>query len=56
MFFDAPAKNDRLVTSWSLGTSITLAVAALLVITVVAQLILNLASPAAQSLLTSLPK
>jgi NADH-quinone oxidoreductase subunit N len=56
MFFDAPAKNDRLVTSWSLGTSIALSVAALLVITVVAQPILQWATPAAQSLLTFLPK
>ena len=54
MFFDAPPKQDRLVTSPSLGTAITLATAALLVITVVVQAILNAASPAASSLLAFL--
>jgi NADH-quinone oxidoreductase subunit N len=52
MFFDAPPKPDRLMTPFSLGTAITLAAAALIVLTVVAQLILNGADPAASSLLT----
>jgi NADH-quinone oxidoreductase subunit N len=47
MFFDAPAKADRLVTPPSLGIAITLATAALLVLFFVAQVVLNLATPAA---------
>lgn len=50
MYFDAPLKNDRLATPLSLGTSITFASAALIVITFAAQLVLNAASPAASSL------
>src|SRR5690242_21623659 len=47
MFFDAPAKADRLVTPPSLGTAITLTSAALLVLFFVAQVFLDLATPAA---------
>ncbi len=47
MFFDAPAKSDRLVTPPSLGVAITLSTAALLVLFFVASIILNLATPAA---------
>jgi NADH-quinone oxidoreductase subunit N len=47
MFFDAPAKADRLVTPPSLGVVITLTTAALLVLFFVAQVILNIATPAA---------
>jgi NADH-quinone oxidoreductase subunit N len=47
MFFDAPAKADRLVTPPSLGTAITLTSAALLVLFFVAQIFLDLATPAA---------
>lgn len=54
MYFDAPAKNDRLVTPMSLTTSITLATAALIVLTFAAQVILNAAGPAANTLLASL--
>jgi NADH-quinone oxidoreductase subunit N len=46
MFFDAPAKADRLVTPPSLGTAITLTSAALLVLFFVAQIFLDLATPA----------
>ncbi|QBD79204.1 NADH-quinone oxidoreductase subunit N [Ktedonosporobacter rubrisoli] len=56
MFFDAPVKNERLVTPLGLGTAITLATAALLVITVVAQLVLQAAMPAAASLMVFLGK
>ncbi len=56
MFFDAPRKADRLVTPMSLGTAITLTSAALLVITVAVQFVLNAAGPAALSLLALLPK
>src|SRR5579875_1906302 len=54
MYFDAPPKNDRLVAPAGLMTSITLTTAALLVITVAAQAILNASTPAASSLLTFL--
>jgi NADH-quinone oxidoreductase subunit N len=54
MFFDAPKKNDRLVTPLGLGASITLAAVALLVITVAAQFVLNVATPAAASLMVFL--
>ncbi len=47
MFFDAPAKADRLVTPPSLGTAIVLTSAALLVLFFVAQVFLDLATPAA---------
>jgi NADH-quinone oxidoreductase subunit N len=56
MFFDAPAKNTRLVTPLSLSTSITLAVAALLVLTVAVQFVLNAANPAAMSLFLAFVK
>lgn len=54
MFFDEPQKESRLLTSMSLGASITLASAALLVLTVVVQLVLNAANPAAFSLFAAL--
>src|SRR5579859_734349 len=54
MFFDAPAKEDRLVTSFGPGAAIALASAALLVLFVVVPVILDIASPAAGSLLASL--
>jgi NADH-quinone oxidoreductase subunit N len=52
MYFDEPVKNDRLVTPISLGTSITLAAAALILITFFAQFIIDAAAPAATQLLT----
>jgi NADH-quinone oxidoreductase subunit N len=52
MYFDAPLKNDRLVTPISLGTSITLAAAALIVLTFGAQFVINAAAPAATHLLS----
>jgi NADH-quinone oxidoreductase subunit N len=54
MYFDAPLKEDHLVTPLSLSTSITLTTAALIVITFAAQLVLGAASPAAGSLLAFL--
>ncbi|GHO87245.1 NADH-quinone oxidoreductase subunit N [Dictyobacter formicarum] len=54
MFFDEPQKEGRLVTSMSLATSITLASAALLVLTVIVQLVINAANPAAFNLFASL--
>ncbi|GER87018.1 NADH-quinone oxidoreductase subunit N [Dictyobacter vulcani] len=54
MFFDEPQKEGRLVTSMSLATSITLASASLLVLTVIVQLVLNAANPAAFHLFASL--
>ena len=54
MFFDAPAKEDHLTTPIGLGASITLATAALLVLTVAVQFVLTAASPAASSLLAFL--
>lgn len=56
MFFDAPAKEGRLVPSLSLSTSIVLASAAVLVLFLIVQVILNFADPAAGSLLTNLGK
>jgi NADH-quinone oxidoreductase subunit N len=47
MFFDAPAKADRLVTPPSLATAVALTSAALLVLFFVAQIFLDLATPAA---------
>ncbi|TMC20397.1 MAG: NADH-quinone oxidoreductase subunit N, partial [Chloroflexi bacterium] len=46
MFFDEPLKKDRLVTKFGLATSLTLSVAALLILTVVAQVVLDAATPA----------
>ncbi|GCE25647.1 NADH-quinone oxidoreductase subunit N [Dictyobacter alpinus] len=54
MFFDEPQREGRLVTSMGLATSITLASAALLVLTVIVQLVLNAANPAAFNLFASL--
>src|SRR5438105_6913854 len=54
MFFEAPLKPDHLTMPVGLSSSITLATAALIVITFVAQLVLAAASPAANSLLAFL--
>ena len=54
MYFDAPLKLDRLKMPIGLATSITLAAAALVVLTVAAQFIINAATPAASSLLAFL--
>src|SRR6266704_2879969 len=54
MYFDAPLKEDHLGTPLGLASSITLTTAALLVIFFVAQLLLAVASPAANSLLAFL--
>src|SRR5437868_8768644 len=54
MYFDAPLKEDHLVTPLGLSTSIALTTAALMVITFAAQLVLGAASPAAGSLLAFL--
>ncbi len=54
MYFDAPLKEDHLGTPHGLASSITLTTAALLVIFFVAQLLLAVASPAANSLLAFL--
>ncbi len=54
MYFDAPLKQDHLATPLSLGTSITFAAAALVILTVAAQFIINAATPAASSLLAFL--
>jgi NADH-quinone oxidoreductase subunit N len=56
MFFDAPLKEDRLVASPGVGTSLTLAAAGLIVLFFVVQVILAAAYPAATSLLASLVK
>jgi NADH-quinone oxidoreductase subunit N len=56
MFFDEPVKQDHLVMPVSVGTSITLSTAGLIVIFFVVQLILNAANPAAFSLLASIVK
>ncbi len=54
MYFDAPLKQDRLRTPLGLGTSITFAAAALVILTVAAQFVINAANPAASSLLAFL--
>ena len=54
MFFDEPSKADHLVTPFELKTSLVFATAALVVLTVIAQLVLNIATPAAGSLLAFL--
>ncbi len=54
MYFDAPLKLDRLKMPIGLSTSITFAAAALVVLTVAAQFIINAATPAASSLLAFL--
>ena len=50
MFFDEPKKADHLVTPFELKTSLVFATAALVVLTVIAQLVLNVVTPAAGSL------
>ncbi len=54
MFFDAPVKQDHLTTPMTLNVSIALMTAALIVITFAAQLVMNIASPAALGLLAFL--
>jgi NADH-quinone oxidoreductase subunit N len=54
MYFDAPLKDERVVTPIGLTSSITLMTAALVVITLAAQLVLAATSPAANSLLAFL--
>jgi NADH-quinone oxidoreductase subunit N len=54
MYFDAPLKDERVVTPIGLTSSIALMTAALIVITLAAQLVLAVASPAANSLLAFL--
>ena len=54
MYFDAPIKEEHLTTPVGLSFSIAVTTAALIVITFAAQVILALASPAANSLLTFL--
>lgn len=53
MYFEAPLKEDRLSTPLGLGSSITLATAALIVLTFAASVILAATDPAAVSLLTA---
>src|SRR5712692_7665447 len=54
MYFDAPLKDDHLTAPLGLTLSITLTTTALIVITFAAQLVLYVASPAANSLLAFL--
>ncbi len=54
MFFEEPRKADHLVTPFELKTSLVFATAALVVLTVIAQLVLNAVTPAAGSLLAFL--
>ena len=54
MYFDAPAREDHLTTPMTLSSSIALTTAALIVITFAAQVVLLLATPAANSLLAFL--
>ncbi len=54
MYFDAPLKQDRLATPVTLASSVTFAAAALVVLTIAAQFIINAAAPAASSLLAFL--
>jgi proton-translocating NADH-quinone oxidoreductase chain N len=53
MYFDEPVKEERLSTPLGIGTSITVATAALIVVTFVASLILSI-TPAGIGLLTAL--
>jgi NADH-quinone oxidoreductase subunit N len=53
MYFEAPLKEDRLSTPLGIGTSITFATAALIVLTFAASVILAAVNPAAISLLTA---
>jgi NADH-quinone oxidoreductase subunit N len=50
MFFDEPSKADHLVTPFELKTSLVFATTALVVLTAIAQLVLNAVSPAASGL------
>jgi proton-translocating NADH-quinone oxidoreductase, chain N len=54
MFFDAPLKKDHLVTPLGLSASITLATAALIVLTLIVGVVLNAANPAAFNLFAAL--
>jgi len=54
MYFDAPLKDERVVTPLTLSASIALMTAAVVVLTFVAGVILTLTSPAASSLLAFL--
>jgi hypothetical protein len=54
MYFDAPAKEGRIIPQIGIGSSIAVTTAALIVITFASQLILTAASPAANSLLAFL--
>jgi NADH-quinone oxidoreductase subunit N len=54
MYFDAPAKEGRIVPQFGIGSSIAVTTAALIIITLASQLVLTAASPAANSLLAFL--
>jgi NADH-quinone oxidoreductase subunit N len=54
MYFDTPIKEERVVTPFSLSSSIALTTAAVVVLTFIAGVILTLTSPAASSLLAFL--
>ena len=54
MYFEAPVKEDRLSTPLGLGSSITLATAALIVLTFLASAVLAMTNPAAFSLLAAI--
>lgn len=54
MYFEAPVKEDRLSTPLGLSSSITLATAALIVLTFLASAVLAMTNPAAFSLLAAI--
>ncbi len=54
MYFETPAKEDRLSTPLGLGSSITLTTAALIVLTFLASAVLAVTNPAAYSLLAAI--
>ncbi len=57
MYFDAPVhEGDRVITPVGLSSSLALTTAALIVLTFIAQIILNLANPAANVLLALIGK
>jgi len=56
MFFDAPPKNDHLVTPIGLATSLAVTTVALLVLTVAVQFVLDPAHQGALSLFAFIPK
>ncbi|MEO7022549.1 MAG: NADH-quinone oxidoreductase subunit N [Ktedonobacteraceae bacterium] len=56
MYFEAPAKDDRLSTPLGIGAAITLTTAALIVITFAASIVLALTNPAAGSLISTIVK